>query len=98
RDASLSTGHCLAEAKQQSQIAVNAFPFKSTGGSNSFPGTGDLDQDSFGRDSPFVKHPDQLSSFLDRGILIKTEPRIDFNRDAARDNLQDPLPENDGQL
>ena len=58
---------------------MNAFLLKSLGRANAFPCAGDLDQDPFFRNAMFFEEADKVSPFLNRCMLIETQPRIDFD-------------------
>src|SRR5208337_2349155 len=70
------------------QIAVDAFLLKQLGGSNTFPGAGDLDEDTVARDALFLIQRDELAAFGDGPGGIETQAGSDFGRDASGNHLE----------
>src|SRR5262249_4707555 len=68
RNAGLGAGHGLGKAEQERQIAVDALALQLFGGTNPFPGAGELDEDPLSADPRLFIHADQLARLCQRSL------------------------------
>ncbi len=86
-------------AEEQSEIAVNAFLFELLGGTDAFPGRGDLDENALLREMPWlVVKADDVVRHLYGAFGVVGEACVDFGGDASGNNGQNLLSEGDGQV
>ena len=81
------------DAKEQRQVAVDAFLLQHFGGANPFPRGCDLDEDVIAADSCVVVLLDDGAGHLDCGVGVVGQAGIDFSRDAAGNDGQNLLSE-----
>ena len=86
--AGFGTGTGLGEGEQQGQVALDALFLQDFGGTDAFPGGGQLDQDAIVGDAGFVVEADQLAGLGDAGVGVEGETGIHLGGDAARDDFQ----------
>jgi hypothetical protein len=95
-DAGLGTGDGLTESEQEGQVAVNVVvPLQLSGGLDTLPGRGDLDQDPLPVDTLGLVESDELLGLVDGGLLVKRESGVDLGGDSAGNDLEDLLTELD---
>src|SRR5262245_21360343 len=68
---------------------MNPFPLESLRGTNTLPGTGNLDEDPIALDPGLLIHADQLARLCQRSVDIETQRRVNLRGNAARYDLQD---------
>lgn len=86
----LCTCNCLAETKEQGQVAVNAFiALQFAGSLDTLPGGGNLDEDTLLVDTLGLVELDELLGLGLGGLLVKGQAGINLGRDAARYNFED---------
>src|SRR5208283_4679252 len=78
----------LGEAKEQCQIAVDAFLLKKLGCANSLPGAGDLDQDAVARHALVLIKQDELAGLGDRTRGVKAQSGGNLGRNPPGDDLE----------
>src|SRR5271165_5019294 len=71
RDLGMGAGNRLRKAEEQRQVAVNSLLLQPLGGTDSFPGRGDLDQDPLPANSVGLIKVDQVMGLADRGLGIE---------------------------
>ena len=67
----MGAGNRLGKAEQERQVTVNSLLLQPLGGTDSFPGRGDLDQDPLPVNSVGFIKLDQVMGLADRGLGIK---------------------------
>ena len=68
---------------------MDAFFFQHSCGLNALPGGGNLDEHARGANALRFVQGDDAACTRHSGVLVKTQTRIDFGGDAARNVLQD---------
>ena len=94
-DAGVCAGDGLGEGEEEGEIAVDAFLLKSGGGLDAFPCGGDFDEDAIAGDAVLFVHGDELAGLGDGAGGIEREAGVDFSGDAAGDDFEDFLTEED---
>ena len=98
RDTRFRTRNRLGDAKNERQIARNAFLFQHFGGTDTFPRGRDLDENSFLGNSHFLVHANDSAGLHNGRFRIKAQAGIDFRRDVTGDDLGDFGSEIDGEF
>lgn len=89
-DLGFGTGDGLDEGEQQGQVTVDTvFLLQFLGGLDTFPGRGDLDEDSFLGDALGLVHVDDGKGLVDGGLLVEGQSGVDLGGHSAWDDLQD---------
>ncbi|ENN87512.1 hypothetical protein RHSP_43945 [Rhizobium freirei PRF 81] len=79
----VSAGNSLRLAEQQRQIAVDAFLLQHFGGTDAFPGGGELDEDAITLDAALLVGSDDGAGLGERGLRIERQVGVDFGRNTT---------------
>jgi len=92
----LGGGDGLLEREHEGQVGVDSvLGLELTGGLDTLPGGGDLDEDTLLVDSDGLVEIDDVESLVDGGLLVEGETGINFGGDLSRDNGENFLSELD---
>ena len=94
-DAGFGAGDGLGEGEEEGEVAVDAFFLEGGCGLDAFPCGGDFDEDAFAGDAVLFVHGDELAGLGDGACGIEGEAGVDFCGDAAWDDFEDFLTEED---
>lgn len=87
-DASFGTGNGLSETEKKGEVAVDAFSLEVLGCLDTFPGRGDLDEDTVLVDTVCLVESDDFTCLLFGGFLVEGERSVDFGGDTTRDDVK----------
>lgn len=94
-DAGVGAGDGLGEGEEEGEVAVDAILLEGGGGLDAFPCGGDFDEDAIAGDAVLFVHGDELAGLGDGAGGIEGEAGVDFSGDAAGDDFEDFLSEED---